>query len=57
VVVGPRILTERQGDGRRRRRRSVSCKNDKNNILNMYTDIQKTINNPLGVINKEVGVE
>jgi hypothetical protein len=57
VAVGTRPLTGRQGDGRRRRGRSVSFKNDKNNILNMYTDLQKTINNRLGVINKETGVE
>jgi hypothetical protein len=57
VAVGTRRLTGRQGDGKRKRGSSVSYKNDKNNILIMYTDIQKTINNRIGVINKEVGVE
>lgn len=56
VASGTRRLTGRQGGGRRRGR-IVSYKNDKNNILHMYTGIQKTINNLLDVTNKEVGVE
>ena len=52
MAVGTRRLTGRQGDGRRRRDRSVSYKNYKSNILNVYNDIQKTINNLLGVIKK-----
>jgi hypothetical protein len=54
VAVGTRRLTGRQGDGKRKRGSSVSYKSDKNN---MYTDIQKIINNRLGVINKEMGME
>jgi hypothetical protein len=48
VADGTRHLTGRQGDGGRRRDRSFSYKNDKNNILNMYNNIQKTIYNLLG---------
>ena len=54
MAVGTLRLIGRQGGGRRRDT-SVSYKNDKNSILNMYKDVQKTINNLLGVINKEGG--